>query len=336
INMIKNDLEMIDLRGPPADVVRELRLSENPLMMRRNGGTIDTDAWMAKFPSLKTLYLDVCNIRRVCRAERGPHMDGSADGGVGWMSLFNVSLRGNALQPPLDIEFDCLRNVKNLYAPDTHIALPRMLPQLSQLLQLVVCNTGLVHLPSNMGAALPSLRLLDVSHNPDLADLAPILQLAPSLEVLRCRAVGLAAAGSPADGRQHPGDEQALLARLSKLQRLRRLDLRFNWCTAELYAPLPASATAGRTGAVLDGALSPLAQGQSVMGEPGAAAAPASPGGMSRIDEEAWLRQDHAYVAGLKLLRQGALVRRRESYWDAAIRAFPWLEELDGIKAGPH
>ncbi|KAJ2774119.1 Leucine-rich repeat protein [Coemansia nantahalensis] len=350
INMIKNDLEMVELHGPPADAVRELRLSENPLVMRRNGGIVDADAWMSKFPSLKTLYLDVCNIRQLCRPGRvfedngsGPHSAALADGGVGWISLFNVSLRGNALQPPLDVDFGCLRNVKNMYAPDTRIALPRVLPQMGQLLQLVVSNAGLAHLPTNMGAALPHLKLLDVSHNPELVDLAPILQLAPSLEILRCRAVGFAAAGSPADadGRQYASDEQALLVRLSKLRRLRRLDLRFNRCTADLYAPPPAAAAAGRTASVLDGALSPLTQSQSVMGEPGhgAAAAPAgpsSPGGMSRVDEEMWLRQDHAYVAGLKLSRQGTLVRRREAYWATAIKAFPWLEELDGIKAGPH
>ncbi|KAJ1735748.1 Leucine-rich repeat protein [Coemansia biformis] len=358
INMVKNDLEKIELRGPAADAVRELRLSENPLIMRRNGGAIDADAWMAKFPNLRTLYLDVCNIRQLCRMGRvsdgdagSPHSVSSAGEGVGWLSLFNLSLRGNALQPPLDIDFACLCNVKNLYSPDTRMALPRMLPQLTHLLQLVVCNTGLVHLPANMGAALPHLKLLDVSHNPELVDLAPILQLAPSLEILKCRAVGFGglgnviigspvAAGAEAAGGQLACDELALLALLSRLRQLRRLDLRFNRCTSDMYAPLPVSVAAGRAASVLDGALSPLAQGQSVMGEAGHAAAAAAAmaavsGGMSRFDEEVWLRQDQAYVAGLKMSRQGALIRRRESYWIAAIQAFPWLEELDGIKAGP-
>ncbi|KAJ2798857.1 Protein nud1 [Coemansia guatemalensis] len=373
INMAKNDLEKIELHGPAAESIRELRLSENPLIMRRSGRTIDVDLWTIKFPNLKTLYLDICNIRQLCRSGNvyagdtsNPQSLTSVDDNTGWGSLFNLSLRGNALRPPLDIDFACLRNMKNLYTPDTLLTLPRTLPQMNHLLQLVMCNSGLTQLPLNMGAALPQLKLLDVSNNPELVDPTPIIQLSSSLEVLKCRAVGFGSAShltsDSADiaGRWSTGevetfpdaengnglrqevdasiDEQRILRWLSKLRRLRRLDFRFNRCTADLYAPPPSSAYVVGAASVLDGALSPQAPGQSVMGDgghPGAHAATV-PGNMARIDEETWLRQDHAYVTGLKMARQTALIRRREGYWISAIRLFPRLEELDGIKIGPH
>ncbi|KAJ2078100.1 Leucine-rich repeat protein [Coemansia sp. RSA 988] len=373
INMAKNDLEKIDLHGPAAESIRELRLSENPLIMRRTGGTIDVDLWMIKFPNLKTLYLDICNIRQLCQSGHAYAGDASnlqsltsVDDNTGWTSLFNLSLRGNALRPPLDIDFACLRNMKNLYTPDTLLALPRTLPQMNHLLQLVVCNAGLTQLPINMGAAMPQLKLLDVSNNPELTDPISILQLSSSLEVLKCRAVGfgnasrLVSDNADMAGRWSTGevetfpdaenstslsqevdtstDEQKILRWLSKLRRLRRLDFRFNRCTADLYAPPPSSAYVVGAASVLDGALSPQAPGQSIMGDgghPGAHTA-AVPGNMARIDEETWLRQDHAYVTGLKMARQTALIRRRESYWISAIRLFPRLEELDGIKIGLH
>ncbi|KAJ2614984.1 Leucine-rich repeat protein [Coemansia sp. RSA 1365] len=373
INMAKNDLEKIELHGPAAESIRELRLSENPLIMRSTGGTIDVDLWMVKFPNLKTLYLDICNIRQLCRSGRvyagdvsNPQSLTSVDENVGWGSLYNLSLRGNALRPPLDVDFACLRNMKNLYTPDTMLALPRTLPQMNHLLQLVMCNAGLTQLPLNMGTALPQLKLLDVSNNPELVDPLPILQLSSSLEVLKCRAVGFGSGShltrdnpdvadrwSAGEIETFPdlengnnlnhqvdtsSDEQKILGWLSKLRRLRRLDFRFNRCTAELYAPPPSSAYAVGAASVLDGALSPQAPGQSVMGDSGhpGAHSGAVPGNMARIDEETWLRQDHAYLAGLKMARQTALIRRRESYWISAIRLFSRLEELDGIKIGPH
>ncbi|KAJ2849098.1 Leucine-rich repeat protein [Coemansia brasiliensis] len=366
VNMVKNDLEKIEFHGAAADGIRELRLSENPLVLRRKGGMIDVDLWMAKFPNLKTLYLDVCNVRQLCRAvesmdSRNAQSVALAEEGTTWPSLFNLSLRGNAMRPPLTIDFGCIRNVKNLYTPDTQMTLPRTLPPMVHLLQLVVSNTGLTHLPTNLGAALPYLKLLDISNNPELNDFMPILQLASSLEILKCRAVGfgglndLTAGVTPVEldvnkwdtgevntfpnpTAKDPTNEQALLKWLSKLRRLRRLDLRFNRCTVDLYAPppLPAASAVG-SGSVLDGALSPQAPGQSVMGENVHSSVPAAaPTGMSRVDEEMWLRQDHTYVSNLKMSRQVKLLQRRDSYWISASRLFPRLEELDGIKIGPH
>ncbi|KAJ2126668.1 hypothetical protein IW136_006615, partial [Coemansia sp. RSA 678] len=165
VNMVKNDLEKIELFGTAAEGIRELRLSENPLILRRNGGVVDADQWIAKFPNLKTLYLDVCSVRQLSRLgsadDNNMQSVVSADENSGWPSLFNLSLRGNALRPPLAIDFSCVSNMKNLYAPDTQMSLPRTLPPMNYMLQLVICNAGLTQLPVNMGAALPLLRLLD-------------------------------------------------------------------------------------------------------------------------------------------------------------------------------
>ncbi|KAJ2804863.1 Leucine-rich repeat protein, partial [Coemansia furcata] len=180
-NFVKNDLEKVEVHGSPAESLRELRLSENPLLVRKSGGVIDMTLWKTKFPGLKTLYLDICNIRQLAQ---------STSEGV-WSSVVNLSLRGNALQPSLALDFSCLCHLKNLYAPDTQMALPRVLPPLNNLLQLVLCNAGLTQLPSNMGAALPQLRLLDISNNLELVDLSSVLQLSSSLEVLKCRAIGI-------------------------------------------------------------------------------------------------------------------------------------------------
>ncbi|KAJ2783906.1 hypothetical protein GGI15_002425 [Coemansia interrupta] len=370
VNMVKNDLECVDLGGAPAESVRELRLSENPLLMRRNSGVVEVGAWRAKFPNLKTLYLDICNIRQFARPVDASSPKSASDSlsltassppsSASWSSLFNLSLRGNALQPLLAIDFDCLSSLKNLYAPDTQTVLPRTLPIMGQLLQLVLCNAGLTRLPSNLGSALPQLKLLDVSSNPELNDMQPLLQLASSLEVLRCRAVGFGDGSTAIPGVQVfpdvPGDsnnsnnssftqdsasECTLLRNLAKLRRLRRLDLRFNRCNADLYAPppvLPSQAmqnagAAGNGGAAalsLDGALSPQMSGQ---GDAGAAQGLVS---SARIDEEMWLRQDHAFVLNLKLARLTHLTQRRDNYWILAISLFPRLEELDGIKVGPH
>ncbi|KAJ2300765.1 hypothetical protein IWW55_003887, partial [Coemansia sp. RSA 2706] len=90
INLVKNDLERIELHGAPADGIRELKLSENPLILRRNGGIVDVDQWMVKFPGLKTLYLDVCNVRQLGRASGDGASLQSADDHA-WPSLFNLS-----------------------------------------------------------------------------------------------------------------------------------------------------------------------------------------------------------------------------------------------------
>ncbi|KAJ1796920.1 Leucine-rich repeat protein [Coemansia sp. RSA 2399] len=370
-NMVRNDLECIEFHGPPAESIRELRLSENPLVVRRDGGVVDVRVWSAKFPSLRTLYLDVCNIRAMTSSEGPddashvqllpPSADRHAAAGStgGWPSLLNLSLRGSALQPSLSVAFESLSQLKNLYAPDTHIVLPRSLPLLSNLLQLVLPNAGLSQLPSNMGAALPHLRLLDISNNPELTDFMPILQLAPSLEVLRCRAVGFGGLANAADNgggfnaAAVSADERAMLRWLSKLKRLRRLDFRFNKCTFDLYAP-PAhsngsAAGAGGTNALLEAVLSPQLQSPHVMGgdTPNSAAMSVlSPNpaqqqqqchaAAGRVDEDAWLRNDHAYLANLKMGRHARLIQRRDDYWIAAISLFPRLEELDGIKVGLH
>ncbi|KAJ1994071.1 Leucine-rich repeat protein [Coemansia sp. RSA 1358] len=380
VNMVKNDLERIEFHGPPAESIRELRLSENPLVMRRDGGVVDVRLWKTKFPIMKTLYLDICNIRKVAWFDiaddgttidngRGPLSNPHTEDAAGWSSLFNLSLRGNALQPLLEIDFNTLKSLKNLYAPDTQMALPRALPQMNNLLQLVLYNAGLTHLPSNMGTALPQLRLLDVSNNPELADFLPILQLSSSLEVLKCRVVGFGSlsnvvvggsgkssemefqarfnSGANTGNQQSQsidGDARTMLNWLSKLKRLRRLDFRFNKCTFELYAPPPAhgpSTSVGGAASLLDGALSPQITSPNVMGDGGGNAAgqsqPGMQGAMSgRIDEETWLRQDHAYLAGLKLSRQSKMIQRRDDYWITAISLFPRLEELDGIKVGLH
>ncbi|KAJ1644809.1 Leucine-rich repeat protein, partial [Coemansia asiatica] len=372
VNMVKNDLEQVELYGAPAEAIRELRLSENPLLMRSNSGVVEVGMWQSKYPNLKTLYLDICNIRQLARP--AGMLSGNVDvrsksdmHASSWLSLFNLSLRGNALQPLLAIDFDCLSNLKNLYAPDTHMVLPRSLPTMNHLLQLVLCNAGLSRLPANMGAALPQLKLLDVSNNPELNDPQPILQLAQTLEVLKCRTVGFGdgniatpgiqtfpdvpndnnASNSGAFAIEESSNEQNLLKTLSKMRRLRRLDLRFNQCNRDLYAPSPSlvsqalQSAAGTAGAALslDGALSPQMAGQSGGMSDGSASAVASSSGIvssARIDEEAWLRQDHAYVHSLKLTHQAELTQRRERYWITAISLFPRLEELDGIKVGPH
>ncbi|KAJ1901982.1 Leucine-rich repeat protein [Kickxella alabastrina] len=356
VNIIKNDLEHVELHGPAAESMRELRLSENPLLMRRNGGIVDVSAWRAKFPCLKTLYLDICNIRELSQSVNslgnGNRAQISAEASpVSWASMFNLSLRGNALQPLLSIDFNCLSSLKNLYAPDTRIALPRSLPIMNYLVQLVMCNAGIPHLPSNLGSALPQLRLLDVSNNPDLIDISPILQLAPSLEVLKCRSVGFGDGNLTTPGIQTfpdvPGDsiggsssnglssECALLKSLSKLQRLRRLDLRFNRCNSDLYAAPPTlpsqslgSGGGSGSGMSLEGPLSPQMPGQ---GDGG-------PGVMSsaRVDEDAWLKQDHVFVLSLKFARQSHLLQRRDNYWRTAVSLFSRLEEFDGIKVGSH
>ncbi|KAJ1669055.1 Leucine-rich repeat protein [Coemansia sp. RSA 25] len=359
-NFVKNDLEKVELHGSPAESLRELRLSENPLLVRRSGGVVDMTQWKAKFPGLKTLYLDICNIRQLAQ---------STSSGV-WPSVFNLSLRGNALQPTLALDFSCLCHLKNLYAPDTQMVLPRVLPPLSHLLQLVLSNAGLAQLPSNMGPALPQLRLLDISNNPDLVDLSPVLQLSPSLEVLKCRAVGFGSLSmaphdtgnltpaTPAAGRWSSdgvetfpdadsangahsstalSEECVALKRMAGLRRLKRLDFRFNRCTIELYAPPPPTMAAS----ALDNILSPQIPSSSVMGDAGLSSA--SPllavGGTSsatRFDEEVWIRQDHAHLASLKLTRQTRLIQRRDNYWAMAASLFPRLEELDGIKVGSH
>ncbi|KAJ2411134.1 Leucine-rich repeat protein [Coemansia sp. RSA 2526] len=357
VNMVKNDLEKIELFGTAAEGIRELRLSENPLILRHNGGVVDADQWIAKFPNLKTLYLDVCSVRQLSRLgsadDNNMQSVVSADENSGWPSLFNLSLRGNALRPPLAIDFSCVSNMKNLYAPDTQMSLPRTLPPMNYMLQLVICNAGLTQLPVNMGAALPHLRLLDVSNNPDLHDLAPILQLSASLETLKCRSVGFGDAmigPTPLESSAHDwgsgeletfpdangagsSDEQKMLKLLSKLRRLRKLDFRFNKCTADLYATLSSSISGAAS--VLDGVLSPQVPGTSVMGDGGHVPVTV-PTGMARIDEEMWLRQDNAYVLNLKMTRQTETLRRREDYRFAAVRLLPRLEELDGIKVGQH
>ncbi|KAJ2493999.1 Leucine-rich repeat protein [Coemansia sp. RSA 2050] len=343
-NFVKNDLEKVEVHGSPAESLRELRLSENPLLVRKSGGVIDMTLWRAKFPGLKTLYLDICNIRQLAQ---------SSGEGV-WPSVFNLSLRGNSLQPSLALDFSCLCHLKNLYAPDTQMVLPRVLPPLNNLLQLVLCNAGLAQLPDNMGAALPQLRLLDVSNNLELVDLTPILQLSSSLEVLKCRAIGFGltlhdtgnltpvtpaiakwASGAEALPGQEGGslEECAMLRRMAGLRRLRRLDLRFNRCTIELYAPPPPAAT------ILDNVLSPQIPSTSVMGESGLPSVSSMSGGGAsacRFDEESWVRQDQAHVASLKLTRQTGLIQRRDNYWSLAVALFPRLEELDGIKVGSH
>ncbi|KAJ2659635.1 Leucine-rich repeat protein, partial [Coemansia sp. RSA 1285] len=382
VNMVRNDLECFEVHGPPAESMRELKLSENPLIMRRDGGVVNVRVWRAKFPSLRTLYLDVCNIRKMASSadpeddlhsplSSGTDRHTSARSASGWSSLFNLSLRGSALQQPLSVAFECMPQLKNLYAPDTHLVLPRSLPILGNLLQLVLPNAGLSQLPSNMGTALPRLRLLDVSNNPELTDFMPILQLAPSLEILRCRAVGFgaltptASSGSTFDSPAGAGagaisgtavasvDEWTILRWLSKLKRLRRLDFRFNKCTIDLYAPpaLSSGLAASSAGAnpLLDAVLSPQIQSPHVLGgdASGSAATSAQSPTMaqqqqqyhvaaSRIDEDAWLRNDHAYLASLKIGRQARLIQRRDDYWITAISLFPRLEELDGIKVGPH
>ncbi|KAJ2877930.1 hypothetical protein IWW38_006451, partial [Coemansia aciculifera] len=310
-NFVKNDLEKVELHGSPAESLRELRLSENPLLVRRSGGVIDMTQWKAKFPGLKTLYLDICNIRQLAQSS----------GTGAWPSVFNLSLRGNALQPMLALDFSCLCHLKNLYAPDTQMVLPRVLPPLNHLLQLVLSNAGLIQLPSNMGTALPQLRLLDVCNNPDLVDLSPVLQLSSSLEVLKCRTIGFGsmslashdsgnltpatpAAGKwssdgietfPDAGSANGGHYSAAIAeeclalkRLAGLRRLKRLDFRFNQCTIELYAPPPPTMAAS----ALDSVLSPQIPSSSVMGDAGlSSASPMSAaGGVSsatRFDEEA-------------------------------------------------
>ncbi|KAJ1773662.1 hypothetical protein LPJ74_000578 [Coemansia sp. RSA 1843] len=398
-NMVRNDLECVEFHGPPAESIRELRLSENPLVVRRDGGVVDVRVWSAKFPNLKTLYLDICNIRAMASSEEpeddshmqlsppppppSSNMDRRTATGpvIGWSSLFNLSLRGSALQPSLSVAFESLGQLKNLYAPDTQFMLPRSLPLLGNLLQLVLPNAGLSRLPSNMGAALPRLRLLDISNNPELTDFMPILQLAPSLEVLRCRTVGFgglsnavsggggfdaAAGGWPSSDTGDSGpaavsaDERAMLRWLSKLKRLRRLDFRFNKCTFDLYAPPVHSngpvAGAGGTNALLEAVLSPQLQSPHVLGGdvPNSAAISVQSRNAThqqqqqqqpqpqchvvagRIDEDAWLRNDHAYLANLKMGRHARLIQRRDDYWIAAISSFPRLEELDGIKVGLH
>ncbi|KAJ2065082.1 Leucine-rich repeat protein, partial [Coemansia sp. S2] len=349
-NFVKNDLEKVEVHGSPAESLRELRLSENPLLVRKSGGVIDMTLWKTKFPGLKTLYLDICNIRQLAQ---------STGEGV-WPSVFNLSLRGNALQPSLALDFSCLSHLKNLYAPDTQMVLPRVLPSLNNLLQLVLCNAGLTQLPSNMGAALPQLRLLDISNNLELVDLTPVLQLSSSLEVLKCRAIGFgllsttphdtgnltpvtpAIAKWTSDGVEtfpdqnaangpQPAEECAVLRRMAGLRRLKRLDFRFNRCTIELYAPPPATMSAS----ALDSVLSPQIPSTSVMGDSGLPnVSPISGVGASagRFDEESWIRQDQAHLASLKLTRQSRLIQRRENYWNLAAALFPRLEELDGIK----
>ncbi|KAJ2004644.1 hypothetical protein GGI04_002540 [Coemansia thaxteri] len=297
VNLVKNDLETVVLHGPPAESLRELRLSENPLLVRRTNGVVVMSQWRYKFPGLKTLYLDICNIRQLVYSTGSSSREGHSLSAapLPWSSVLNLSLRGNALQPSLDIDFACLSHLKNLYTPDTQLVLPRTMPPLNQLLQLVLCNAGLTHLPVNLGAALPQLRLLDISNNADLFDLAPVLQLASSLEVFKCRAVGFgslvgalngsltpatSAAGkwSPEDAGVSPdlngaalalqsaGEECVALRWLARLRRLRRLDFRFNRCTIELYAPPPVPAALSASGSTLDSVMSPQMPSTSVMG----------------------------------------------------------------------
>lgn len=374
-NFVKNDLERVELHGGPVEALRELRLSENPLLLRSNGGMLDIRGWKQKFPALKTLYLDICNVRTMLSQQSSGSVDEESMeiGPASWSSLFNLSLRGNALQPSLALDFFSLGHLKNLYAPDTQMVLPQALPPLYYMLQLVLCNAGLTHLPSNLGSAMPQLRLLDVSNNPDLEDFAPILQLAGSLEILKCRTVGFggSTAGTFPDpddgtasysgslGRSHQRnsgnvasgvDGRAVLKWLARLQRLRRLDLRFNRFTATIYAPPPvASPTSANPsiGSGMDAVLSPQMSSHSVVGgnastdnlgvlSPSSAILSGgsnSSGLLSyRIDEEAWRKHDNAYMTSLRLNRQTKLMQQREDYWATAASLFSNLEELDGIK----
>ncbi|KAJ2000085.1 hypothetical protein H4R26_004780 [Coemansia thaxteri] len=140
VNLVKNDLETVVLHGPPAESLRELRLSENPLLVRRTNGVVVMSQWRYKFPGLKTLYLDICNIRQLVYSTGSSSREGHSLSAapLPWSSVLNLSLRGNALQPSLDIDFACLSHLKNLYTPDTQLVLPRTMPPLNQLLQLVL------------------------------------------------------------------------------------------------------------------------------------------------------------------------------------------------------
>ncbi|KAJ1948825.1 Leucine-rich repeat protein, partial [Linderina pennispora] len=181
LNVDRNDLESIELCGAPSHV-RELRLSENPRVLRPSAGIVDARAWQAKFPRLRTLYMDTCYAKQLVGALAG--------GPQTWPTLTNLSLRGYVTQPALAVDFACLRNMRNLYLPDTRLELPPTLPLLPHLRQLVISNADLQRLPANLGAALPALQHLDVGYNPMLLDLSPVVQL-NGLEVLRAPGIGV-------------------------------------------------------------------------------------------------------------------------------------------------
>ncbi|KAI8322485.1 L domain-like protein [Martensiomyces pterosporus] len=310
INLVKNDLSCVELQWPPAFAVRELKLSENPHVLRKDGGVIDVHAWAEKFPSLKTLYLDTCSIKHLARSTSSSSTSPSA---AAWPSLFNLSLRGNATQPELVIDFGCIPNAKNVYAPDTRLLLPQLLPPMRHLRQLVLRNAGLRFLPSNMAEALPHLEQLDICNNPDLADMGPLPKLM-SLVSLMCRAVPFSKAGhaqvveelpkAPVAGKRpasggleafpeidyelsesqimsgsgggnssawgDAADEIRTLQSLKNLKRLKVLDLRFNQGTNDLYAPAPHSTLVLPS----DGLYSPEASSQRVFGDVDAMAGP--------------------------------------------------------------
>ncbi|KAJ1966168.1 Leucine-rich repeat protein [Dipsacomyces acuminosporus] len=294
VNLVKNDLGRVELQWPPAYSIRELKLSENPHILRRSGGVVDVREWAAKFPNLKTLYLDTCSIKHLAQSAGSSNAcstanhAGSAPGT--WPSLFNISLRGNAARPELMIDFGCLPNAKNVYAPDTRLLLPHTLPTMRHVKQLVLCSAGLRYLPSNMAEAMPHLEQLDICGNPDLADLGPLPKLV-SLVGLLCRDVGFGRpqnlqAAADAMGQQAPMasrqpvpssgggleafpelnnalaetlmasadnavvGELRLLQGLKSLRHLKVLDLRFNQVTADLYAPASIPALAAASDAV--------------------------------------------------------------------------------------
>ncbi|KAJ1944121.1 Leucine-rich repeat protein [Linderina macrospora] len=361
LNVDRNDLEFVDLLGAPSNV-RELRVSENPRMLRQSAGIVDARAWHKKFPRLRTLYMDTCYAKQVVNG-----MTASSDltGAQVWPGLCNLSLRGYVTLPSLSIDFSCLQHLRNLYLPDTKVNLPHVMPTLPHLRQLVLSNAGLQRLPVNLGSALPLLQHLDISNNPELTDLSPIMHIS-TLEVLRAQSIGITHPTPPAplynaDGLEEfppinntfselqasqVPDECAILQMFSRLRRLRVIDLRFNKVTEDMYAPAevpspeaatPVTAASSSVfGAQMEmvGASEGFRGGLRPRSDTTASAMSAPP--QVGFVEAVWQKCDNKYVDLLKRTGRGHVIQRREQYWDLAIRLFPNLQVLDGSKVPLH
>ncbi|KAJ1670610.1 Leucine-rich repeat protein, partial [Spiromyces aspiralis] len=183
MNLECNDITHIHIRHPVPSL-RVLRLSENTRLFRHASGVVDIAKWVNCFPGLKTLYMDGCQARYL-----GCNSSHEKVAASPWLSLYNLSVRGQTGAGELVLDLTCFRHLRNLYVSKQRVSLPRALPALPHLVQLELWNVGLTRLPPNLSSAALRLELLDVSNNPDLRDLSPIYHC-HSLRILRCRYIG--------------------------------------------------------------------------------------------------------------------------------------------------
>ncbi|PVU98032.1 hypothetical protein BB561_000136 [Smittium simulii] len=122
-------------------------------------------------------------------------------------TLENLSILGSSKTrfKKISINFNQLINLKTLqisnrkvgFSDIYHVCKPLHfsslcnIPKLSSLTELILINSGISELPSNIGAALPSLEVLNLSLNPLLHTLPDSIKKMVNLKVLRCQFTAL-------------------------------------------------------------------------------------------------------------------------------------------------